>query len=382
MPRWTGTSGIPIQSKTRSVFSVQLSTLVLPLTTVAPTSSMSGDRAAVMSATASSVPVSTSRMIFVAMRQVCPSGRRGAGRRRSARPVDALVAGQEPVDEALRRVAVAGADVGGDEPVVARQVDVVARGSRRRRRRRRAPGCRSSRAGSRGRGPGPPRRPRGRRPAAPAAGGGSPTRRSTTSSRSRTRRPAASQSFMSLFGSATTSKPSRGWVAGSRLGCDLSTSAYSGGSSSRSRRPSSAAVPCFGAAPAAERRARTGRPAGPRRPGWIAQQPGAGRRRAPPCRRSGRCAACPAAGPARPASAAPATTARGRPRRARPRSRSSGGGRSPRAPRARPRCRRRTASGRPARATPGRRSSRADAARRARAGRRCRRSTRPDVCTR
>ena len=91
MPRWTGTPGIPIQSNTRSVFSVQLSTLVLPLTTLAPTSSMSGDSAAVMRATASSVPVSTSRMIFVAMRQVCRVGVPRAGRssrrdRRQGRP--------------------------------------------------------------------------------------------------------------------------------------------------------------------------------------------------------------------------------------------------------------------------------------------------------
>ena len=54
---------------------------VLPLTTVAPTSSMSGERAAVMSATASSVPVSTSRMIFVAMGVSVPN----PGRVRRAR---------------------------------------------------------------------------------------------------------------------------------------------------------------------------------------------------------------------------------------------------------------------------------------------------------
>ena len=73
MPRNTGTSGVPIHSNTRSVFSTHESRTVLPLTTVAPTSSRSGERAAVMSATASSVPVSTSRMIFVAMRVSVPN---------------------------------------------------------------------------------------------------------------------------------------------------------------------------------------------------------------------------------------------------------------------------------------------------------------------
>ena len=76
---------MPIQSNTRSVFSVHESTLVLPLTTVAPTSSRSGDSAAVMSATASSVPVSTSRMILVAMGPVCPVRVRSGGQRRSWR---------------------------------------------------------------------------------------------------------------------------------------------------------------------------------------------------------------------------------------------------------------------------------------------------------
>ena len=66
-PRGRGSRGSPIQSKTRRVFSVQLWTAVLPLTVVAPTSSSSGERAATMSATASSVPVSTSRMTFVGM---------------------------------------------------------------------------------------------------------------------------------------------------------------------------------------------------------------------------------------------------------------------------------------------------------------------------
>ena len=64
-----------MQSNTRSVFSVQLSSVGVAVDdVVAPTSSMSGDRAAVIRATASSVPVSTSRMIFVAMRPVCPLG--------------------------------------------------------------------------------------------------------------------------------------------------------------------------------------------------------------------------------------------------------------------------------------------------------------------
>ena len=65
MPRNTGISGMPIQSNTRKVFSVVYSTPVLPLTLVAPSSSMSGDNAATMRATASSVPVSTSRITFV-----------------------------------------------------------------------------------------------------------------------------------------------------------------------------------------------------------------------------------------------------------------------------------------------------------------------------
>ena len=51
------------------------SSTVLPLTTVAPTSSRSGERAAVISATASSVPVSTSRITLVAMPPVCPKTR-------------------------------------------------------------------------------------------------------------------------------------------------------------------------------------------------------------------------------------------------------------------------------------------------------------------
>ena len=63
---------MPIQSNTRRVFSVVKSMVVLPLTLVAPTSSMSGESAATMSATASSVPVSTSRMTLVGMPGVCP----------------------------------------------------------------------------------------------------------------------------------------------------------------------------------------------------------------------------------------------------------------------------------------------------------------------
>ena len=57
-------------SKTRSEFSVQYSTGTLPLTVVAPISSRSGWSAASMSATASSVPVSTSRISFVGMAEV------------------------------------------------------------------------------------------------------------------------------------------------------------------------------------------------------------------------------------------------------------------------------------------------------------------------
>ena len=57
-------------SNTRSEFSVQYSTGTLPLTVVAAISSRSGWRAASMSATASSVPVSTSRISFVGIRRV------------------------------------------------------------------------------------------------------------------------------------------------------------------------------------------------------------------------------------------------------------------------------------------------------------------------
>ena len=66
-----------MRSNTRSVFSVVSSTPVLPLTAVAPTSSMSGDSAATISATASSVPVSTSRMILVGMTPVYGDGTEG-----------------------------------------------------------------------------------------------------------------------------------------------------------------------------------------------------------------------------------------------------------------------------------------------------------------
>ena len=126
-------------------------------------------------------------------------------------------------------------------------------------------------------------------------------------------------------------------------------------------------------APAAERRrVQDDPPARERRVGR--EQPRPRRRRAPPCRRSGPCAACRGRAPARAASAAPATTARATPRRTRPRSRSSGGGTSARA--------RSSAAGRVdaeplerarRRARPGRRSSPAGAARRGPAGRRCRR---------
>ena len=85
IPRKTGMSGRPMRSKTRSVFSVVSSTPVLPLTAVAPTSSMSGDSAATISATASSVPVSTSRMTFVGMTAVY--GERWHGRLTREQPV-------------------------------------------------------------------------------------------------------------------------------------------------------------------------------------------------------------------------------------------------------------------------------------------------------
>ena len=75
IPRCTGIAGSPIQSNTRKVFSVVKSMVVLPLTLVAPISSRSGESAATISATASSVPVSTSRMTFVAMPEVCPISR-------------------------------------------------------------------------------------------------------------------------------------------------------------------------------------------------------------------------------------------------------------------------------------------------------------------
>ncbi len=61
---------MPIQSNTRNVFSVVYSTPVLPLTLVAPISSMSGYSAATMSAIASSVPVSTSKITFVGITTV------------------------------------------------------------------------------------------------------------------------------------------------------------------------------------------------------------------------------------------------------------------------------------------------------------------------
>ena len=60
-PAWTGIDA-PRRSKTRSVFSVVNSRGTFPFTVVAATSSMSGCSAASISATASSVPVSTSRI--------------------------------------------------------------------------------------------------------------------------------------------------------------------------------------------------------------------------------------------------------------------------------------------------------------------------------
>src|SRR5688572_4418236 len=54
----------PTWSSTRSVLSVQYCTSTLPLTVVQPTRSSAGWSAASITATASSVPVSTSRMSF------------------------------------------------------------------------------------------------------------------------------------------------------------------------------------------------------------------------------------------------------------------------------------------------------------------------------
>src|SRR3954452_1360221 len=71
-PSYTGTSA-PMASKTRNEFSVHSSTGTLPFTVVAATSSRSGCNAANMRATASSVPVSTSRMSFVGTGGVPPS---------------------------------------------------------------------------------------------------------------------------------------------------------------------------------------------------------------------------------------------------------------------------------------------------------------------
>src|SRR5215217_6852324 len=63
-PSYTGTFA-PMTSKTRNEFSVHTSTGTLPFTVVAATSLRSGCNAANRRATASSVPVSTSRMSFV-----------------------------------------------------------------------------------------------------------------------------------------------------------------------------------------------------------------------------------------------------------------------------------------------------------------------------
>src|SRR5687767_10893216 len=60
----------PTWSSTRSVLSVQYCTSTLPLTVVQPTRSRAGCNAASMTATASSVPVSTSR---ISLRSAMPA---------------------------------------------------------------------------------------------------------------------------------------------------------------------------------------------------------------------------------------------------------------------------------------------------------------------
>src|SRR3954464_15062613 len=65
----------PMKSRTRSVLSVVFSTGTLPFTVVTATSSSCGWSAANMIATASSVPVSTSRITFCG---TCPPYRQDA----------------------------------------------------------------------------------------------------------------------------------------------------------------------------------------------------------------------------------------------------------------------------------------------------------------